>query len=33
VAHALAVGPGVNPFGDEAVELLKADWPAGDCDA
>lgn len=31
VAHALAVGPGVNPFGDEAVELLKADWPAGDC--
>jgi len=31
VAHALAVGPGVNPFGDEAVALLKADWPAGDC--
>jgi hypothetical protein len=31
VAHALAVGPGVNPFGDEAVELLKADWPVGDC--
>ncbi len=31
VAHALAVGPGVNPFGDEAVELLKADWPTGDC--
>lgn len=31
VAHALAAGPGVNPFGDEAVELLKADWPAGDC--
>jgi hypothetical protein len=31
VAHALAVGPGVNPFGDEAVELLRADWPAGDC--
>ncbi|MFL6121659.1 DUF501 domain-containing protein [Actinophytocola sp.] len=31
VAHALAVGSGVNPFGDEAVELLKADWPAGDC--
>jgi hypothetical protein len=31
VAHALAVGPGVNPFGDETVELLKADWPAGDC--
>ncbi|GAB1515441.1 DUF501 domain-containing protein [Actinophytocola sp. KF-1] len=31
VAHALAVGPGVNPFGDETVELLKKDWPAGDC--
>ena len=31
VAHSLAVGPGVNPFGDETVALLKADWPAGDC--
>jgi hypothetical protein len=31
VAHALAVGPGVNPFGDETVELLTRDWPAGDC--
>lgn len=31
VAHALAVGPGVNPFGDEAVELLRADWPSGAC--
>ncbi len=31
VAHALAAGSGVNPFGDETVELLKADWPAGDC--
>ncbi|GAA4662785.1 DUF501 domain-containing protein [Kineococcus glutinatus] len=30
VGHALAVGPGVNPFGDEALELLRADptgWP------
>jgi hypothetical protein len=25
VGHALAVGPGVNPFGDEALELLD-DW-------
>lgn len=25
VAHALAVGPGVNPFGDEALALLD-DW-------
>ena len=34
VAHALAVGPGVNPFGDEALELLRADgdWgAAGPC--
>jgi uncharacterized protein len=31
IAHALAVGPGVNPFGDEAVALLKAEWPAGNC--
>jgi hypothetical protein len=25
VAHSLAVGPGINPFGDEALELLP-DW-------
>jgi uncharacterized protein len=31
VAHALAMGPGANPFGDEALELLAPDWPAGDC--
>ena len=31
VAHALAVGPGVNPFGDEALALLD-DWGAdGPC--
>jgi hypothetical protein len=31
VAHALAVGPGVNPLGDEAVRLLD-DWGAdGPC--
>ena len=28
VAHALAAGPGMNPFGDEALELLE-DWGAG----
>jgi hypothetical protein len=28
VAHALAVGPGINPFGDEALALLP-DWGAG----
>ncbi|ANZ36393.1 hypothetical protein BBK82_10295 [Lentzea guizhouensis] len=35
VAHALAKGPGVNPFGDEALALLReqALWPAGDCSA
>jgi hypothetical protein len=33
VAHSLAVGPGVNPFGDEALELLAPDWPAGSCRA
>ncbi|GAB3446071.1 DUF501 domain-containing protein [Actinophytocola sediminis] len=31
VAHTLAMGPGVNPFGDEALALLAPDWPAGDC--
>src|SRR3954453_15087123 len=32
VAHSLAAGPGVNPFGDEALALLRADgdWVAGD---
>ena len=32
VAHALAVGPGVNPFGDEALALLRDgnDWADGD---
>lgn len=31
VAHSLAVGPGVNPFGDEALGLLP-DWAArGPC--
>jgi hypothetical protein len=31
VAHALAAGPGVNPFGDEALALLD-DWgAAGPC--
>ncbi|MDO4607403.1 MAG: DUF501 domain-containing protein [Bowdeniella nasicola] len=33
VGHALAVGPGVNPFGDRAVELLAAEghWSAETC--
>ncbi|WP_414943893.1 DUF501 domain-containing protein [Amycolatopsis sp. cmx-11-32] len=32
LAHTLAVGPGVNPFGDETLALLKANgWPSGDC--
>jgi hypothetical protein len=31
VAHALAVGPGVNPFGDEALEQLAAWGTDGPC--
>ncbi|XVV04596.1 DUF501 domain-containing protein [Actinosynnema sp. CA-248983] len=31
VAHALAAGPGVNPFGDEALALLADEWPSGNC--
>jgi hypothetical protein len=31
VAHALAAGPGVNPFGDEALEALPSWWDAGPC--
>jgi hypothetical protein len=33
VAHALAKGPGVNPFGDEALARLADEWPTGDCAA
>lgn len=31
LAHALAVGPGVNPFGDEARELVGEWWRDGRC--
>ena len=31
VAHALAVGPGVNPLGDEAVAALPDWWAGGPC--
>ena len=31
VSHALAVGPGVNPLGDEALEALGDWWVAGPC--
>ena len=31
VGHALATGPGVNPFGDEALRLLEPWWSAGPC--
>lgn len=27
IAHALAKGPGVNPFGDEALALIARRWP------
>jgi hypothetical protein len=33
VGHALAAGPGVNPLGDEAVELLGDWWSGSTCDA
>jgi hypothetical protein len=31
VGHSLAVGPGVNPLGDEALEALGPWWKAGPC--
>ncbi len=31
VAHALARGPGVNPFGDEVLAQLSPWWTAGPC--
>ena len=31
VGHSLAVGPGVNPLGDEALEALGQWWAAGPC--
>jgi uncharacterized protein len=31
VAHSLAVGPGVNPFGDEALAQLPEWWSRGPC--
>jgi hypothetical protein len=31
VAHALAAGPGRNPLGDEALDLLPPWWAAGPC--
>ena len=31
VAHSLAVGPGTNPFGDEALAVLPEWWSRGPC--
>ncbi|HEY8373782.1 MAG TPA: DUF501 domain-containing protein [Pseudonocardiaceae bacterium] len=31
VAHALACGRGVNPFGDEALDLIGDWWKSGSC--
>lgn len=31
VAHALAAGPGVNPFGDETLEAIRAEWRIDRC--
>ena len=33
VGHALAAGPGVNPFGDEALALLPQWWRTSPCQA
>lgn len=33
VGHSLAKGPGVNPLGDEALELLGAWWEGNSCGA
>ncbi|WP_144121876.1 DUF501 domain-containing protein [Catellatospora sichuanensis] len=31
LGHALAAGPGVNPFGDEVIALIEPWWTAGPC--
>lgn len=31
VAHSLAAGPGVNPLGDEALEVVDPWWTQGRC--
>ena len=31
IGHSLAVGPGVNPFGDQALEMLEPWWLAEPC--
>ena len=31
LGHALAAGPGVNPFGDETLALAGEWWAAGPC--
>lgn len=31
LAHTLARGPRVNPFGDETLSLVRQSWPSGDC--
>jgi hypothetical protein len=31
LGHALAVGPGVNPFGDETLALVSEWWAGGPC--
>lgn len=31
VGHSLAAGPGVNPLGDEALDLVRGEWDAETC--
>jgi hypothetical protein len=33
LAHTLARGAGVNPFGDETLARIQESWPSGDCAA
>ncbi len=32
IGHALAAGPGVQPLGDEALEMIKGEWNPDVCD-
>ncbi|MCT4574544.1 hypothetical protein N3930_47460, partial [Bacillus thuringiensis] len=31
VGHSLSAGPGVNPLGDEALDLIRGEWTPETC--
>jgi hypothetical protein len=31
IGHALAAGPGIQPLGDEALEMIKDEWRPDVC--